>query len=197
VVEELHNGFYKCPEIHIPMEAYVLETGNDVSEYRRAVQRYQESAKLQYDYIRKASPYTASSRREKPPSQSAMPGTDKEQGSSTTRSYPTKDTTYQRKDKRGIVRKRKCKNFPVCGDGEHFDWECTMRGNQVQSKRAYYINCDDDRAITLGEDDDETVQMREPDSNLEEEYEHQQNAHFAWYLPISAAGFSLESTLYI
>jgi hypothetical protein len=32
------------------MEAYVLETGNDVFEYRRAVQRYQESAKLQYDY---------------------------------------------------------------------------------------------------------------------------------------------------
>jgi hypothetical protein len=179
VVEELHNGFYKCPEIHIPMEAYMLETGNDVPEYRCVVQRYQESAKLQYDYIRKASPYTASSRREKPPSQSATPGTDIEQGTGTTRSYPTKDTTYQGKDKRAIVRRRKCKNFPACGDGEHFDWECTMRGNQGQSKRACWIDSDDDRAITISEDDDETVQMREPDSDLEEEYEHQPNAHFA------------------
>jgi hypothetical protein len=172
VVEELHNGFYKCPEIHIPMEAYVLETGNDVSEYRRAVQRYQESAKLQYDYIRKASPYTASSRREKPPSQSATPGTDKEQGTSTTRSYPTKDTTYQRKDKRAIVRKRKCKNFPACGDGEHFDWECTTRGSQVQSKRAYYISPEE-------EDDDSEVDLREPDPELETEYDRHQDAHFA------------------
>jgi hypothetical protein len=34
IVEELHNGFMRCPEMHIPMEAHVQEQDNDVAAYR-------------------------------------------------------------------------------------------------------------------------------------------------------------------
>jgi hypothetical protein len=34
IVEELHNGFMRCPEMHIPMEAHVQEENNDVAAYR-------------------------------------------------------------------------------------------------------------------------------------------------------------------
>jgi hypothetical protein len=75
------------------LEAYVLESGNDISEYRRVVQRYQESTKMQYEYIRKANAgsyttsksnagsYATSSRRnrEKPPLKAITAGADKQQ----------------------------------------------------------------------------------------------------------------------
>jgi hypothetical protein len=184
VVQELHDGFLRCPEMHIPMEAYVLEAGNDVAEYRRAAQRYQESAKLQFEYNNKtnAGAYTSTSRREKPTSSSKAltAGANKEQGTSTNHSYPRKESTYPRKDKRAFTRQRKCKNFPDCGDGEHFDWECKSRSNRVESKRAYYITNGEDTDDDGDEEQapDEKVEFREIDSDLEEEYERQQNAHF-------------------
>jgi hypothetical protein len=114
VVQEVHDGFVRCPEIQIPLEAYVLETGNDISEYRCVVQRYQESTKMQYEYICRsnAGSHTASTHRdrEKPPQKAITAGTDKEQAANP--SYPGNDST--RRDRCQVVRKRKCKNFPDC-----------------------------------------------------------------------------------
>jgi hypothetical protein len=75
VVQEVHDGFVRCPEIQIPLEAYVLETGNDISEFRRLVQRYQESTKMQYKYNCKPN---VSSHREKPPPTAITAGAHKE-----------------------------------------------------------------------------------------------------------------------
>jgi hypothetical protein len=172
VLQEVHDGFVRCPEIQIPLEAYVLETGNDISEYRRVVQRYQESTKMQYEYHRRSN---TSSHREKLPPKAITAGADKEQAANP--SYPRNDS--KRKDRHQVVRKRKCKNFPSCGDGEHFDWECKIRNNQTQLKRAYYISPESDNEVTYNVASEEGVEMRDPDSGLENENEHQQNAHFA------------------
>jgi hypothetical protein len=167
------------------LEAYVLESGNDISEYRRVVQRYQESTKMQYEYIRKANAgsyttsksnagsYATSSRRnrEKPPLKAITPGADKQQVANP--SYSRYDST--RKDRRQVVRKRKCKNFPNSGDGEHFDWECKISGNQGEAKRAYYISSEQEDV----EEDDIEFDVREPDPDLEAEYERHQDAHCA------------------
>jgi hypothetical protein len=192
VVEELHNGFIRCPEMHLVMEASVKEQGNDIAEYRRTVQRYQDSAKLQYDYMHKntsthfnsLSQQTAA-RRERPAHnpKAITAGTDSEQSANTNLSYPRRDTTFPRKDRRDITRKRKCKNFPRCGDGEHFDWECKIRSSRVESKRAYYITSGEDIVEADDHSDasvqDDEVVLRECDPEIEEEYEQQQNAHFA------------------
>jgi hypothetical protein len=190
VVEELHAGFARCTEMHIPLEPFVL-SGNGVDQYRRAVQSFQASAKLQYIYGQKArSPYSADksrfpygtdNRREKGPAASKQNSTNGAQAANTPPSYPRADSTHQRGNKRGIVRKRKCKNYPHCGDGEHFDWECKKHSNEPL--RAYYASsspnddCDD---VTIDADDgEEGLEWREPDPDLEEEYKRQQNAYFA------------------
>jgi hypothetical protein len=177
VVEEIHAGFAQCTEMHIPLEPFVRETNNDVAHYRRAVQRFQDSAKLQYDYSQKPRPAAYDNRRERTPATAKQSTADKDQATSTRPSYPRKDATYQRGDKRPMVRKRKCRNFPHCGDGEHFDSECTIRKDRGQTTRAYYVINDDD-----DDPDDEAdvpVEWRDPDDELEVEYERMQDAHFA------------------
>jgi hypothetical protein len=49
VIWEIHNGFESCPEIQIPLEQYVKDYGNCISEYRWQVQKYQDSARLLYE----------------------------------------------------------------------------------------------------------------------------------------------------
>jgi len=94
------------------------------------------------------------------------------------------------------VRERlgKCKNYPACGDGEHWDWQCIHRGNTSnQVKRAYYAEpresepeSDDGNDVT----EDILVDELEPQASLEQEYEHAQNAYLATrYLEEKGLGF--------
>jgi hypothetical protein len=160
IVEELHNGFMRCPEMHIPMEAHVQEQDNDVAAYRRAVSRYQASAKLQYEYNRKSNtgPRTATyapRSHERPPAPQATSADSKGQFSS---SRPP-----QKKER---PRKRKCRNFPLCGDAAHWDFECKVKA----PASGYYA---------LDDNDDDSFELHDEDSDLEQDYIHSQNAHFA------------------
>jgi hypothetical protein len=167
VVQEVHDGFAKCPELQIPLEAYVLETGNDISEYRRVVQRYQESTKMQYEFIRKSStgPRTATyapRSHERSPAPQTTSADSKGQ-------FPS-SRPPQKKER---TRKRKCRNFPVCGDGEHWDFDCKIKApasGPDAKKRAYYA---------LDDNDDDIVELHDADSDLEQDYINSQYAHFA------------------
>jgi hypothetical protein len=50
VIWEIHDGLKSCPEIQIPLEHFVKDSGNSISEYRRQVLKYQDMAKLQYKF---------------------------------------------------------------------------------------------------------------------------------------------------
>jgi hypothetical protein len=148
------------------MEAHVQEHNNDVAAYRRAVSRFQASAKLQYEYNRKSNtgPRTATyapRSHERPPAPQATSADSKGRFSS---SRPP-----QKKER---PRKRKCRNFPACGDGEHWDFECKIKApaSGPESKRAYYA---------LDNNDDDSFELHDEDSDLEQDYIHSQNAHFA------------------
>jgi hypothetical protein len=165
VVQEIHDGFARCPEIQIPLEAYVLDAGNDVSDYRRAVQRYQESTKMQYEYNRrpKAGPHTATYA----PRSYERPSAPQTTSADSKGQFPS-SRPPQKKER---TRKRKFRNFPGCGDGEHWDWECKVKAPERDvKKRAYYA---------MDDDDDDGYELREEDSDLEQDYMHSQNAHFA------------------
>jgi hypothetical protein len=150
----------------------------DVDQYRRAAHSLQTSAKLHYEYSQKSrSPYGIDNRREKTSAIAKQSTADKGQTTNIRPSYPRKDATYQRGDKRSIVRTRKCKNYSNChDDGEHFDYDCKWRGTpgQHQSKRSYYGTTEDD-----DDDGDPSVELRDPDDEMEMEYERHQDAHFA------------------
>jgi len=88
---------------------------------------------------------------------------------------------------------RKCKNYPGCGDGEHWDWQCIHRGNTSnQVKCAYYA---EPHACESENDDggdmaDTLIDELEPQASLEQEYEHIQNAYLATqYLEEKGLGF--------
>jgi hypothetical protein len=49
VVREIHRGFKACPEIQIPLQKYVKNSGNRISEYRCKVQTYQDDTRLLYE----------------------------------------------------------------------------------------------------------------------------------------------------
>jgi hypothetical protein len=73
-------------------------------------------------------------------------------------------------------RKRKCRNFPNCGDGEHWDWECKIKAPERDTRnRAYYAG-----NVSYELDDDNIyVVLRVEDPDIEQDYTHSQNAHFA------------------
>jgi hypothetical protein len=51
VVREIHNGFAQCPELQLHLEHMFREDGgNRLSEYRRAVQRFEDGARLLYEH---------------------------------------------------------------------------------------------------------------------------------------------------
>jgi hypothetical protein len=51
VVREIHNGFAQCPELQLHLEhMFREEGGNRLSEYRRAVQRFEDGARLLYEH---------------------------------------------------------------------------------------------------------------------------------------------------
>jgi hypothetical protein len=185
LVEEVHEGFSRCPELHVPLEQSINDTGgNRIANYRRAVQRIQDSTKLQYEFNRKgagatAAPYANRTRENTSYNRSYAPVSDNRSQNTSNAAQPAgiPPSRGARRDRSQVTRKRKCKNYPNCGDGEHFDWECTKPGTSGSNKRAYYIlpdNCldNDDFDPTLFDMVDEV-----PD--LESEYEHEQHAYFA------------------
>jgi hypothetical protein len=79
-------------------------------------------------------------------------------------------------------RKRKCRNWPDCGDGEHYDAECKFKGPAVDTKqRAYYILPEE--ADELDNDDIDIdpllFEVLDKHPTLEHDYELGQNAYFA------------------
>jgi len=207
IVEELHQGLVEAPNLHLHLDKYVTKGGNSVSEYRRAVARLQGSAKREATI---ASPQPRSStrcpffretnrprtqfsdmRQETPAPASTTAGVVSARnpiGSTSSLSSPSTRTGKQVRE-----RLRKCKNYPGCGDGEHWDWQCIHRGNTSnQVKRAYYAEpreyqSENDDADNMA---DTLIDELEPQASLEQEYEHAQNAYLATrYLEEKGLGF--------
>jgi transposase InsO family protein len=181
VVYELHKGFSRCPELQIPLTQAVRETGNDLARYRREVLNYQDMAKLQYEYNQRSGNRTYAPRDRTTLPTGSAPNADTNNQIPSTRTSPPKDR----------VRKRKCRNFPHCGDGEHWDFECKIKGRPRESKRAYYAVPDDD-SDELGHE--LYVEMRDEDYQLETEYALDQNAHFARAYCVTQGFFVNNST---
>jgi hypothetical protein len=83
----------------------------------------------------------------------------------------TKAQVPSRPPQKERPRKRKCRNYPKCGDGEHWDWECKIKAPERDVKKRAYSAMDDD--------DDDRFELRDEESDLEQDYMHSQNAHFA------------------
>jgi len=207
IVEELHRGLVDPPNLHLHLDKYVTEDGNSISEYRRAVARLQDSAKCEgtiqspqprsstrHPFFRETNrPRTQFSdmRQETPAPASTTAGVVSARnpiGSTSSLSSPSTRTGKQVRQ-----RLRKCKNYPGCGDGEHWDWQCIHRGNMSnQVKRAYYA---EPRECESENDDgydmaDTLIDELEPQASLEQEYEHTQNAYLATrYLEEKGLGF--------
>jgi hypothetical protein len=165
VVHELHKGFRLCPELKMHLHQYVKRTGNDLSLYRREVLRYQEMAKMQYDFIRRNPGNHPYAPRSLPPAtgSSSSTNTDGKRQFPQSRPQPSKDR----------VRKRKCRNFPSCGDGEHWDFQCTMKPPARDTrKRAYYVMPENESdELVLGQSSCELV---DEDWEIEREYANDQ-----------------------
>jgi hypothetical protein len=160
-VYELHRGFHRCSELQISLTHAVKETGNDVAHYRMDVLNVQGMAKLQYEFNQRSSGATYTPRTREPAPRAAL--------AHTKRQVPSSCPARQ-KDR---PRKRKCRNYPACGDGEHWDWECKIKAPERDNKkRAYYAFDDDD-------DDSLCFELRVEDSDIEENYKQCQNAHVA------------------
>jgi len=82
-------------------------------------------------------------------------------------------------NRRPRERHRKCKNYPECGDGEHWDWQCFVRRTvRTEIRRAYYTDGD----FQAEDSDDVNEPLYDsiaPQADLEEEYEGAQNTYFA------------------
>jgi hypothetical protein len=186
VVEELHRGFAAAPNLHLHLHKYVSEIGNSVSEYRRTVVRLQDSARRDGDTLapqprigmrrppfRELTGVSSSNAGQRPAASAITSARDAVAvPSAAVRTAPRKQPQE---------RLRKCRNYPECGDGEHWDWQCLIKrtaSNQV--KHAYYaepLDCESDD----GNDDAKELlhDVLESQADLEEEYNQAQNAYFA------------------
>jgi len=185
VVEKLHRGFAAAPNLHLHLDKYVSEVGNSVSEYRRTVVRLQDSARRDGDTM--ALQPRIGTRRPPFRELTGVP-------SSNTGQRPAASAITSVRDAvatsgaitRSAPRKQpqehlcKCSNYPECGNGEHWDWQCIVKrtaNNQV--KRVYYaehLDCEYDD----GDDDVKGLlhDVLKPQADLEEEYNRAQNAYF-------------------
>ena len=200
VVEELHRGFAATPNLHLHLDKYVSEVGNSVSEYRRVVVRLQDSTRCEGDGTLPQSrigkhrpPFRHSSGNwSSNTSQPHLPATHGGMGAPTTGTSITgsaaSGTTLLSSTSVRVAphankpreRLRKCKNYPECGEGEHWDWQCSIKkaaGSEL--KRAYYA---DPQNWEVDDSDNVSKLLYDsldPQADLEEEYEHAQNAYFA------------------
>jgi hypothetical protein len=203
IVNEIHNGFAECPEMHMLLEQAVRDTDdNSIAAYDRAVQRIQDSGKLQYESRRaKTGSYGSSYTGSYGSSYAArarenLPAISTSKASCNTRSQPSKPAPAgapprgaprRERERKPFPRKRKCRNYPNCVYGEHYDWECTWKGTTADEKRAYYILPE-----TSDELDDNTLQWEFLDEqpDMEDEYELDQHAYFAHKWKASSAFFA-------
>ena len=185
VVEELHRGFAAAPNLHLHLDKYVSEIGNSVSEYRRTVVHLQDSARRDGDTL--ASQPRIGTRRRPFRELTGVSSSNAGQRPAASAITSARDAvaapgtvvrTAPRKQPREHL--RKCRNYPECGDGEHWDWQCIIKrtaSNQV--RRTYYaepLDCESD-------DSDDDVNglshdVLEPQADLEEEYNRAQNGYF-------------------
>jgi len=199
VVEELHRGFAAAPNLHLHLDKYVAEVANSISEYRHAVVRLQDSARCEG--------YTVPQPRigtRRPPfrepsgnlssntSQPHVPATCNTIGAAATGAATTSTAASSkasarvasRTNRQPRERLRKCRNYPGCGDGEYWDWQCVIRRTTgTEIKCAYYA---DPLHYEHDTDDDDNVNellynSLDPQPDLEEEYERAQNAYFAMH----------------
>jgi len=200
VVEELHRGFAATPNLHLHLDKYVSEVGNSVSKYRRAVVCLQDSARHEGDGMlpqprigMRCPPFRESSGNwSSNTSQPHLPATRSGMGApatgtSITGSAASGTTPLSSSSVRVAPcankpreRLRKCKNYPQCGDGEHWDWQCSIKkaaGSEL--KRVYYA---DPQNWEVDDSDDVSKLLYDsldPQADLEDEYEHAQNTYFA------------------
>jgi len=207
VVEELHRGFAAAPNLHLHLDKYVAEVGNSVSEYRRAVVRLQDSARCDGDAAPQPRigtcrpPFRESSGNwSSNTNQPHILATRNAIGTATTGGATTSATVTSnasarigsRATRQPRERLRKCRNYPECGDGEHWDWQCIVKkATGTEIKRAYYadpMNCELDDSDDV---DELFYDSLDPQADLEEECEHAQNAYFATrYRHEARLGFS-------
>jgi len=191
VVGELHCGFAAAPNLHLHLDKYVVQAGNSVSEYHRAVVRLQDSAIRDGDAM--LQPRVGTRRLPFRESSGVISSNTSQPHALATASacdapaVPVGTGTLARTaprttNKRPRERLRKCKNYPECGDGEHSDWQCIIkRATGTEIKRAYYADPLDSEF--QAEDCDDVNELLydnlAPQPELEEEYERAQNAYFA------------------
>jgi len=163
VAEELHRGFAATPNLHLHLDKYVSEVGNSVFEYRQAVVRLQDSATRDGDLL----PQTRVGTRRPPFRESSgvlssNAGQPRAPATAGTRDATAAATTSgasvrvgPRTNRQPRERLRKCRNYPDCGDGEHWDWQYVIkRATGTEIKRVYYA---DPLRYELGSDNDDDV----------------------------------------
>jgi len=189
VVEELHQGFAAAPNLHLHHDKYIAEVGNLISEYHRTVVHLQDSARRKGYTV----PQLHVSMRRPPfhepygnlssnTSQPHVPATRNAIGTATTGTATTSTTAMSNASARVASRMnrqphechRKCRNYPGCGDGEHWDWQCAIkRTTGTGIKHAYYA---DPLHYEHDTDDDDNVNKLlydslDPQPDLEDEYQ--------------------------
>ncbi|KAI5839168.1 hypothetical protein DFP73DRAFT_598805 [Morchella snyderi] len=155
------------------MEMEVKDDGtNRVQDYKARVRKLQDAAHASFTARRSATtPYQkkpwVNYTDHIPKSTSTAAPSDKGKEKDKEKGTATK------KEAKKYPRSRKCKNFPSCGDGEHWDAECKLRNSNLPSKqtRAYYA---DAHAIS------DAYEERDEDSDAEEYYGNVMQAHFAY-----------------
>jgi len=197
VVQELHQGFAAAPNLHLHLDKYVTEVRNSISEYHRAVVRLQDSARCEGYTVPQPRVGTRRSPFREPSgnlssntSQGHVPATHNAidaaaTGAATTSAAATSKALARvasHTNRQPREHLHKCRNYPGCGDGEHWDWQCVIkRTTGTEIKRVYYA---DPLHYEHNTDDDDNVNELLYDSldlqpDLEEEYERAQNAYFA------------------
>jgi len=140
LVEEIHAGFTHAPELQ-----GLLETSMDqcktLGDYRTVVNRFQDIGQGMWNNSAQSKPRGTATRsnwnvgadpfRPNRPQAASVPD---KKGEISTRPPPRLAAP---RPERNFKRNRKCRNFPRCGDGEHWDDQCPLKSAAVD-RRAYY-----------------------------------------------------------
>lgn len=170
VIEEVHAGFVTAPEIHGLLETTVLTCGT-VSDYRAAIVRFQDTALALYTSSGASGQKSRLPARpywEREPVKTRGMGFPDTQATGTAplRTFKLEVSKGGPPDRR-FKRNRKCRNFPRCGDGEHWDDQCPLRASPTvkpNDRRAYYGT--------------ENAELLDESSDAEEEYAIAQEGYF-------------------
>ncbi|KAI5837260.1 hypothetical protein DFP73DRAFT_601244 [Morchella snyderi] len=169
-VEMIHKMLSEATELFAMMEMEVKDEGTDrVQDYKARVCKLQDTAHTSFTTRRD----TPSSYRKKPwVKYSYYTPKNTTTTALSDKGIEKEKNTTSNKDAKKYPRSRKCKNFPSCGDGEHWDPECKLCNSNLPSTqmRTYYV---DANATS------DTYEERNEDSDAEEYYGNIMQAHFA------------------